>query len=116
MRKAFTILELTIVITIMGFMSFTFFGVIDSYVKVNSYKTTFKKRIDEIEVAFLKYLKNNKGLPCPASSSLSFDKDGYGENGDSCVSGNTSSVAIKLLKFLRKVLLLVIKDLFQLLL
>jgi hypothetical protein len=85
--QAYTLLELSIVLIIMGFTTFTFLGVVDSFIKVSNYKTTYE-RLDSIELRMLKYLKENKGLPCPASQTTSFETSGYGEDGDACASAS----------------------------
>lgn len=87
----YTLLELAIVLVIMGFTAFTFLGVVDSFIKVNSYKTTYE-RMDAIEIKMLKYLKSKRGLPCPASETADFETAGYGEDGGACVSASSDEL------------------------
>ena len=90
-KSAYTLLELSIVLVILGFTAMTFLGVVDSYVRVNKYQVTFQ-RLEAIELKILKYFKNNRGLPCPASQTTSSESSGFGEDGDPCNSASTTGV------------------------
>ncbi len=93
MKKAYSLLELSIVLVIMGFIAFTFTAVLDSFLKVNRLKTTFE-RLDVIEKSLLRYLNENRGLPCPSGQTISSDSAGYGEDGDSCDSSSVTETCI----------------------
>jgi len=91
MKKAYSLLELSIVLVIMGFIAFTFTAVIDSFLKVNRFKTSFQ-RLDLVESSLLRFLNENRGLPCPAGHDLSSNDTGFGEDGDSCDASSVTEV------------------------
>jgi hypothetical protein len=89
--KAYTMFELAIVLTIMGLTAFIFLGIIDSMITVGQYKTTFE-RLDAVERRMLKYMKTNRGLPCPAAQSTDSNTEGYGEDGNACASSSIDTL------------------------
>lgn len=81
-RSAFTILELSLVLVIMGFILFITFNLASNYYKVNQHKVT-GERLDEIQDKLLLYLKNNGVFPCPDDPTLAKTDSGYA-NGEVC--------------------------------
>lgn len=76
LRSGFTIIELSIVLTIMGFVLFVVLSMANSYYTVNQIKVT-DSRLDEIQDKLLLYLKKNGQFPCPADPTLAKTDSGY---------------------------------------
>ena len=77
-KKAFSMLELTIVITIMGFLTVGILEFSKGTMLASQYKET-KQKLNIIENAVNQYILENNRLPCPAGIKLASSSTDYGK-------------------------------------
>lgn len=80
-NKGFTLLELSIVLIILGFLTTTSLTVTRGYINYQKHAET-KEKIKRIETAINEYVLKNKKLPCPAAINKDYKNATAEENCD----------------------------------
>lgn len=78
-NKGFTLLELSIVLLIMGFLTTTSITMTKGFINYQKHKDT-KERIQTINFAINSYILENKKLPCPTSISKNYKNENATED------------------------------------
>ena len=78
-NKGFTLLELSIVLLIMGFLTTTSITMTRGFINYQRHKDT-KERIQTINFAINSYILENKKLPCPTSISKNYKNENATED------------------------------------
>jgi len=83
-KKAYSLVELSVVITIMSILMMGVASIVSNSMK-KAQKNETQEKIQIIYNAMGKFLLSNKRLPCPARLNLAESSAGYGNAADACV-------------------------------
>lgn len=78
-NKGFTLIELSIVLVVLGFLTATSINMTQGYINYQKHKET-KEKIERTVYAINEYVLKNKKLPCPADMKKNYEEGKATEN------------------------------------